>query len=556
MPRNIKTSFNAGEFSERLYGRVDLEKYASGSKTMRNFVPMPHGGATRRPGTKFIEETKDSSKLSRLIPFQFSTEQAYIIEAGDQYMRFYMNGGQILTADAYTLLLLHYEGKDASKTIEDSGVTGHTITCQNNAQIDDEQSKFTGSSLLLGSNGQSDYLSITDHSDFNWGTGEVTFDTWVRFPTPIFPYTDPHGGIHCIYYQGDTTETDHIALFYCFETKRFYFLVMDGGTSVASRVLGSDIMSALNYDQWYHIALVRGWGGVADRWAIVLNGFAAFTFDEAITIPDHDGNPRIGEAADTKIFDFGNTQHPITRNGTTISTGSTKLGRGSLLFNGSSNYLSVADHDDFNILTQTNFTIDLWVQHVDHAGNEAYFSHYEGSGESWSFYHQHGSGLRFQCVSGGSMIVETPWGGEITDSNWHHIAVCKVGNEYGVYKDGVQVSYLSDSSTDTFDAPLYIGMHPGAYFDGYMKNVRIDHANVYGAAPNSGLTNTISVPTKNPLRDVTTKLLIFGEPKRFNGWLDETRLSNDARWTTWFTPPSVPYPAGDGSGTAYEIVTT
>nr|NIS52793.1 hypothetical protein [Phycisphaerae bacterium] len=123
MPRNVKTSFNSGEFSERLYGRMDLEKYASGCKTMQDFLPMPHGGATRRSGFQYINETKTSSKISRLIPFQFSTVQAYIVEAGDNYMRFYMNGGRVMTADSNTKLLLHCDGANASQDFVDDGNT-------------------------------------------------------------------------------------------------------------------------------------------------------------------------------------------------------------------------------------------------------------------------------------------------------------------------------------------------------------------------------------------------------------------------------------------------
>lgn len=88
-------NFNAGELTDLLDGRVDVEAYFKGAKVLENFFITPYGAIKRRPGTYFVAETKDSSKASRLIPFQFSATQAYIIEFGDQYMRFYMNKGQI-----------------------------------------------------------------------------------------------------------------------------------------------------------------------------------------------------------------------------------------------------------------------------------------------------------------------------------------------------------------------------------------------------------------------------------------------------------------------------
>jgi hypothetical protein len=89
------TNFTAGELSPRLDGRTDLGKYFNGSKTLENMVVHPHGGASRRPGTKFIHEVKTSSAQTRLIPFEFSTTQTYIMEFGHQYIRFFKDNGII-----------------------------------------------------------------------------------------------------------------------------------------------------------------------------------------------------------------------------------------------------------------------------------------------------------------------------------------------------------------------------------------------------------------------------------------------------------------------------
>jgi len=101
MPRTTFafSSFTAGELSPRLDGRADLDKYYKGCKTLENFLIHPHGGAKRRPGTEFIHEVKDSSKQTRLIPFEFSTVQTYILEFGDQYIRFYKDEGIIVEGD-------------------------------------------------------------------------------------------------------------------------------------------------------------------------------------------------------------------------------------------------------------------------------------------------------------------------------------------------------------------------------------------------------------------------------------------------------------------------
>ena len=99
----ILTNFTAGEFSPRLNGRVDISKYYNACRTLQNMIVFPHGGASRRFGTVYVAECKDSTKKARLIPFQFSTSQAYIIEAGETYFRFYKDNGTITSG------LLPYE---------------------------------------------------------------------------------------------------------------------------------------------------------------------------------------------------------------------------------------------------------------------------------------------------------------------------------------------------------------------------------------------------------------------------------------------------------------
>ena len=90
------TNFTAGELSPRLDGRNDLSKYAAGCSNLQNLVIYPHGAAARRPGTTHVAEVTDSSKKTRLIPFEFSTTQTYILEFSNLKIRFFKDNGAIL----------------------------------------------------------------------------------------------------------------------------------------------------------------------------------------------------------------------------------------------------------------------------------------------------------------------------------------------------------------------------------------------------------------------------------------------------------------------------
>jgi hypothetical protein len=98
MPTSLpQRSFSGGELAPSLHSRVDLAKYQSGCKTLRNFFVHAHGGASNRPGLKYVAEVKDSTARVRLIPFQFSSSQTYVLEFGNLYMRVYTNGAQVLS---------------------------------------------------------------------------------------------------------------------------------------------------------------------------------------------------------------------------------------------------------------------------------------------------------------------------------------------------------------------------------------------------------------------------------------------------------------------------
>lgn len=92
----IQTNFTAGEFSPKLYGRVDIAKYQNAAKLMRDVVPVEYGGVRRREGTLYAGEVKNSSQTVMLIPFIYSTEESYVLEFGNQYMRVWMNGAQVM----------------------------------------------------------------------------------------------------------------------------------------------------------------------------------------------------------------------------------------------------------------------------------------------------------------------------------------------------------------------------------------------------------------------------------------------------------------------------
>ena len=91
----LKTNFTGGEISPLLFARVDIDKYANGAQLLENMVVERYGGARKRGGTQFIRAAKSNATKARLMPFIFSVTQAYVLEFGNEYVRFYTNGGVV-----------------------------------------------------------------------------------------------------------------------------------------------------------------------------------------------------------------------------------------------------------------------------------------------------------------------------------------------------------------------------------------------------------------------------------------------------------------------------
>lgn len=94
--KTLSRSFAGGELAPELFGRADLDKFQTGLATCRNFITLPHGPVQNRPGFAYINEVKFSNKAVNLIEFSYSTDQTYILEFGNQYIRFHTNGGTLL----------------------------------------------------------------------------------------------------------------------------------------------------------------------------------------------------------------------------------------------------------------------------------------------------------------------------------------------------------------------------------------------------------------------------------------------------------------------------
>lgn len=427
--------------------------------------------------------------------------------------------------DAYAVALLHGDGTDGSTTITNSaaGGTGN-FTAAGNAQVDTAQAKFGTGSLRF--DGAGDYVYYADDADWNYGTGALTLDFWVRFSSLT--------GQHCLYSQSSTTT--HIVLYFDNTAQKLVFSVMSAGT----RILHESATWSPSASTWYHVAVVRGWGGVANDWAFTVDGVVIHTFTNAGTLPDSGAQLWIGLHPTSVPIDCGATGHALTQVGTAaISASQYKFANGSIYITGGGNYFTIADHADFD-LGANDFTIEAFVRCASYPGagsDDEIIGQWSTGGQyAWMFSIHNTGGtlnLRLTYTTTGAVgdltAAERPMSATATDT-WYHIAMKRDGNNLTFWQDGAQLGTAVDLTGVTIwnsTATVEIGGSAvGDSFDGYIDEIRL-----------SNVARTITVPTAPYASDANTKLLLHCDYIALNGWLDEYRASKGlARWTAAFTP--------------------
>ena len=452
---------------------------------------------------------------------------------------------------AFRLAGLSYTFTDAAGT-GGTGGRGRTITTNGDAQVDTGRQQFGGGSLLL--DGTGDYLNVD--LDTSTITGEFTWECW--FNVDI----DAGGGTVSILSNrhGSFGNGDIMMLFRNYDMK---IQVNAGGGTSAFNANG--VGSALAVDTWHHYAFVRDssnnigvfvngtrvanstWDGTLSSGsfaigahtdgAIPANAGTQCWIDEvrvsstnrydptqtSITVPStaftDDTDTKLllhmdGADGDTTFTDddsaastgtggaggagggaTGRTAKTVTVFGNSqIDTAQSKFGGASLYVDGSGDYLSVADDADFNF--SGDFTIEAWVR-LD--GTNPDFDHILGTWSNTNSLRQNFIGLDsgnkpvVYYMNGGSIQTDITGSSSLTTGNWYHIA------------------WVGDSTNQRF----------------YIDGTKVDETSQRYYSQDAANAFTIGADT--------------GGSNPFNGWIDEVRVSNTARYNTNFTPESTAF---------------
>ncbi len=174
----ITRSFNAGELSPLMDSRSDQQKYEAGAKTMENFIPLIYGAAERRPGTEFIATQKSSSAKGRLVAFEHSVDDTYILLFENQVLRFFKDGSQVFvpfgTEDLSGIgsIVAHWKCDDNlgdTVVVDADGATFNGVASANTNTMSTSDAEGISNAAFDLDNTK--YVTVADNAAFTFGDG-------------------------------------------------------------------------------------------------------------------------------------------------------------------------------------------------------------------------------------------------------------------------------------------------------------------------------------------------------------------------------------------------
>jgi hypothetical protein len=197
---SIQTNFSTGEMDPLLRARVDLPAYENALEEATNVVVQPQGGIRRRPGMRYVTSLPNSGDDSagngvRLVPFEFSTSDSYMLCFTHNRMYIFKNGAQILNIGGGSLDHLNTSSV---------GLTGARL-----GQIGWTQSADT---LIVVHPDIAPVRILRGATDDDWTAGALTFDSIPNFAfNPVF--TNPTGTLTPSAVSGNVTLTASASTF-------------------------------------------------------------------------------------------------------------------------------------------------------------------------------------------------------------------------------------------------------------------------------------------------------------------------------------------------------
>ena len=383
-------------------------------------------------------------------------------------------------------------------------------------------SNFYGGSYYF--DGTGDYLNTTSvYSDLNFKTGDFTIEAWCYVSAGA-----NNVGLWQLSYTSGGLRPDDLQLSCHYQNTKFNF-----GSAGGSRINGKDYST----NRWHHVAEVRKDGVISTY----INGVLDQSWDDTSNYWEGDTYVCVGGYWNTSYLWNGYIQDfriyngvakytsdfipastnpdilPNTPSGVSGSSKLTKITDGAVYFNGTDDYLEIADNTDFELGTG-DFTIEAFIYNPVDAV-QSIIAKYDNGNSVRSFWLGTISlnNPSFYWYSGNNAYNINGGAGTLPTNKWSHIVAQRTSGNMYLFIDGKVVNSDTTAnaalSLNNITHPLRIGSdthQQGLEFEGYISNVRIVKGT--GVYNTSGFT-----PPTEPLTNVTNTTLLCCQSNKLAG---------------------------------------
>lgn len=260
----VQSNFTSGEIDPKINARIDLQQYYNALETAQNVTIQPQGGVQRRDGSEHIAEisVSASSPKFKMVHFEFSVDDSYMLVMTEQKMHVFKNGTQITN-------------------INGSGNPFLAISALSNDYVDTLNFTQAADSLILVHPDMHPQFIQRGAGDSNWTVSDLTFAHIPKFaytlniddPQYTITPSDVTGNI-TLTASSVTTETNGPA---------------QGGTSTTITFQNATNYTSDDQCAGLHIKLISGTGSGQNRHITAFNATTkiATVYPAFTTTPDN-----------------------------------------------------------------------------------------------------------------------------------------------------------------------------------------------------------------------------------------------------------------------------
>ncbi len=415
------------------------------------------------------------------------------------------------------VLDIPFNGKDGATIAKDYSKYNHRLIFNGNVEISkDEFYNPDVQSVCFFPGSAGDYVSISDNDSFDIKL-QHTIKCRVRFDTIS-------SNQFLVQQRQDSSNTWEL---YWSSGNGITFVYEVGGASLINFSQGNTDGWAV--DTWYDIALVRK----DNIWTIYRNGvIVARTVDSSSLTPlssplyigANEGSSLFlngyiqnvmiiqNEAQDDYAYNNSRSGHEVTAEGDAHITTSIEDPFGGNdgvgTFDGTGDYLSLLDSVGWYL--DADLTIAGWVKVGVTGTAQTIVGQRDSADDQWDLQIEGTNGHLFSRVEDGGVAQDLEGTTDLTDNQWHHVAMIQSGTTRTLYVDGISEDNDTFSGWPNLGSALYVGNKPDKtnYFTGQMSDLHISK----GIARH---TENFVIPDTREIADEYTALLL---PMTLEGW--------------------------------------